>query len=97
MEIVDPRCGCELHTEAGQVVRIDTCPVCLPVGSVTWLIENGRQLELPMESGVDVCHERDAPTDPDQINTLSISDREVLKSLKEGNHHGATQAARRED
>ena len=40
-------CGCmEAVVVAGQVVRVDTCPVCLPVGSITWLIENGRQLEL---------------------------------------------------
>ncbi len=39
--------------EAGQVLRVETCPVCLPVGSITWLIENGRQLELFGEEGVD--------------------------------------------
>ena len=38
--------------EAGQVVRVDTCPVCLPPGAITWLIENGRQLELFSDSGV---------------------------------------------
>ncbi len=34
------------------MVRVDTCPVCLPVGSISWLIENGRQLELFGEEGV---------------------------------------------
>ncbi len=38
--------------EAGQVVRVDTCPVCLPAGAITWLIENGRQLDLFGEEGV---------------------------------------------
>jgi len=37
--------------DAGQVVRVDTCPVCLPAGAITWLIENGRQLELFGEEG----------------------------------------------
>ena len=31
---------------AGQVVRVDTCPVCLPRGAISWLIENGRQLDM---------------------------------------------------
>ncbi len=84
MRIDSRPCGCELHTDegAGQVVRVDTCPVCLPAGAITWLIENGRQLELLLEGGVDARHERDAPTDPDQINVLSIADAEVLKSLR---------------
>jgi len=30
------------------VVSIGTCPLCLPVGSITYLIDNGRQLELPL-------------------------------------------------
>ena len=25
---------------------VRTCPVCLPPGAITWLIENGRQLDL---------------------------------------------------
>ena len=33
------------------MVRVDTCPVCLPVGAITWLIENGRQLDM-FEPGV---------------------------------------------
>lgn len=31
---------------------VGTCPSCLPVGSIEWLIENGRQLELFGEEGV---------------------------------------------
>ena len=31
---------------------VGTCPSCLPVGSIEWLIENGRQLELLEEEGV---------------------------------------------
>jgi len=47
------KCSCRVSlVVAGQVVRVDTCPVCLPVGSITWLIENGRQLELFEEEGV---------------------------------------------
>ena len=32
--------------------RVQTCPQCLPVGAIAWLIENGRQLELLEEEGV---------------------------------------------
>jgi len=40
-------CGCkETLVVAGQVVRVDTCPVCLPAGAISWLIENGRQLDM---------------------------------------------------
>jgi len=30
----------------GQVLRVDTCPLCLPPGAITWLIESGRQLDM---------------------------------------------------
>jgi len=41
-------CECRdaLYDSEGQVVRVDTCPVCLPAGAITWLIENGRQLDM---------------------------------------------------
>ncbi len=32
---------------------IQTCPLCLPVGAISWLIENGRQLELELPGRVD--------------------------------------------
>ncbi len=32
---------------------IQTCPLCLPVGAISWLIENGRQLELELPRRVD--------------------------------------------
>ncbi len=25
---------------------VQTCPECLPAGAITWLIENGRQLDI---------------------------------------------------
>ena len=34
------------------MVSVGTCPQCLPVGSITWLIENGRQLDLLEDRGV---------------------------------------------
>ena len=34
-------CNCAITANS-----VGTCPECLPVGSITWLIENGRQLEL---------------------------------------------------
>ncbi len=77
-------CGCELHMDAGQVVRVDTCPVCLPAGAITWLIENGRQLELFPEGRVDAGHERNAPTDRtdrSSIEKLSEISQRVVKSL----------------
>jgi len=33
----DPRVGSD---------SVRTCPVCLPPGAISWLIENGRQLDL---------------------------------------------------
>ena len=36
-----PSCDC-VSTETS----IQTCGVCLPVGSITWQIENGRQLDI---------------------------------------------------
>ncbi len=56
------------------MVSVGTCPLCLPVGSITWLIENGRQLEIFSElpepvriPGVLAFGERDGPTDPSQV------------------------------
>ena len=49
-------CECEaLGRAAGALgqVRVFTCPSCLPVGSITWLIENGRQMDLFEKRGVD--------------------------------------------
>ncbi len=31
---------------------VQTCPVCLPPGAITWMIENGRQLELFSDGAV---------------------------------------------
>ena len=91
-------CGCELHVNAGQVVRVDTCPVCLPAGAITWLIENGRQLELLPVEGVGDYHERDAPGDPDQIKGRKAIELSVLKYLKGDDDHGeGTKAPWRED
>ena len=40
-------CGCRTVTDGQRrPVLVGTCPQCLPVGSINWLIENGRQLEL---------------------------------------------------
>ena len=48
MTIIDRApCGC-LRTET----VVGTCPQCLPGGAITWLIENGRQLELFLVDGV---------------------------------------------
>ena len=39
-------CGCRDVTVGEHVLVVGTCQVCLPGGSITWLIENGRQLSL---------------------------------------------------
>ena len=46
-------CGCTtVFDESGRVCSVSTCPLCLPVGAISWLIENGRQLDLFGEEGV---------------------------------------------
>ena len=50
-------CGCTpaVLDEGGQVLRVGTCPLCLPAGAITWLIENGCQIDMfsdPADLGV---------------------------------------------
>ena len=75
-------CGCELHMDAGQVVRVDTCPVCLPAGAITWIIENGRQLELSLDRGVPEVHERGDQTGRKSIERASVIAQRLLTSFK---------------
>jgi len=62
-------CGCRDVTDGcGHVLIVGTCPQCLPAGAITWLIENGRQLEMfgpePLEErGVTLCVSGDEPDD----------------------------------
>ena len=43
-------CGCRTVLDgSGHVISVGTCPKCLPAGAITWLIENGRQLDLLVE------------------------------------------------
>ena len=46
-------CGCRSVFD-GQLnaVSVSTCNLCLPEGVITWLIENGRQLDLFGDRGV---------------------------------------------
>ena len=61
-------CGCpEPHVMSGHVMLVSTCPKCLPVGAITWLIENGRQLELFEERGVTDAARRDSPNAPTEV------------------------------
>jgi len=46
-------CGCVTVMDRDHVYSVGTCPQCLPAGAITWLIENGRQLELGLEERVD--------------------------------------------
>ena len=57
-------CGC-VETQTS----IQTCPVCLPVGAIEFMIENGRQLELFEDGGV----------------TLAVSGLEAERSLQDLN------------
>jgi len=54
---------------------VQTCPLCLPVGSITHMIEDGRQLELLEEEGVSTGvsgHESYDPCyEPDPSETLA--------------------------
>jgi len=46
-------CGCTtVFDNSGRVCSVSTCPLCLPRGAITWLVDNGRQLELFEEEGV---------------------------------------------
>ena len=46
-------CGCSTTVGVdGLVYHVGTCPKCLPPGAITWLIENGRQLDLLEDGGV---------------------------------------------
>ncbi len=80
-------CGCEdtVYDGEGQVVRVDTCPSCLPAGAITWLIENGRQLDM-----WEVSSELDS----------SVSVRAVERNGTEARHgyiSKASKGSRRED
>ena len=55
-------------------VSVPTCPECLPVGSIEWLIENGRQLELLEEEGV--------VTDVRGLESIEKCAQDQVKNLK---------------
>ncbi len=66
---------------------VQTCPECLPVGAIIWLIENGRQLSLfeePPEPvavpGVDSFSEGDDLDGSCRPNPTS-TDQDVLPDL----------------
>ncbi len=47
-------CGCRTILDgSGHVLMVGTCPLCLPCGAITWLIENGRQLDFFLEDGTE--------------------------------------------
>jgi len=60
------------------VLIVGTCPRCLPVGSISWLIENGRQLDIfeepSAELRVDDVHERDDPDEIIQVTPVIVDD-----------------------
>jgi len=59
-------CGCRtVWDQSGQVASVGTCPSCLPVGAISYLIDNGRQLDMFVDPGprsrVPEVSERDDP------------------------------------
>jgi len=62
---------------------VQTCPLCLPVGSITHMIEDGRQLELLEEEGVstgvsgpesyDTSYEQDPSETLEEVRLLDPS------------------------
>ena len=70
-------CGCRTVIDgSGHVCMVGTCPLCLPVGAISWLIENGRQLELFEEQGV--------VTDVRGLESIERSVQDPVKSLEGG-------------
>ena len=61
-------CGCRTVFSEEMVLSVGTCPRCLPPGAITWLIDNGRQLELLLEGGV-TQGVRSADTDEPQVTS----------------------------
>ncbi len=84
MQVEISECGCERHTDAGQVVRVDTCPECLPAGAITWLVENGRQLELLEEEGVPSLER--GRTELERMSEIMKETRLKAESTQGGNH-----------
>jgi len=70
-------CGC-LDCESELEVRFGTCPECLPGGSIEWLIENGRQLELFDGQGVDPSTRGGDTDDYHELNQVQ-TDRPVCE------------------
>ena len=60
--MIDAPCGC-----AREPHRVGTCEECLPRGAITWLIENGRQLDLWKDEGVAMAVRGDDADDSDQV------------------------------
>ena len=74
-------CDCkpaQLDAE-GQVLIVGTCPVCLPPGAISWLIENGRQLDMFSDAQTAPLARR-APV-PQVDSSLSVSDSRMRTSL----------------
>ncbi len=75
--MIDTRpCGCRTIIDgSGHVVLVSTCPRCLPPGAITWLIENGRQLDLFEDGGTEAGAEgmlsmsRDGSDDSPEVSS----------------------------
>ena len=73
---VSSQCDCVYEED-----RVGTCPICLPAGAITYLIENGRQLTLfegPPEPigfpGVDDVSEGGEPDESIPVKTRHLDD-----------------------
>jgi len=75
-------CGCrDVVDDSGHVLIVGTCPLCLPPGSISWLIDNGRQLDLFRGERVDSGVRGGDPDEPDQVTTSLPSEVEVEDGL----------------
>ena len=73
-------CGCRSVIDgSGHVSMVGTCPQCLPAGAITWLIENGRQLELFEEEGVETL-KRGGDAKDQSVQDQVIPTLEVVES-----------------
>ena len=66
-------CSCRTELlESGQVWKVQTCPSCLLPGAITWLIENGRQLDMFSDTQTPLADEGFVPQ-VDSVGSVSAS------------------------
>ena len=86
-------CDCrdfDQDDEEGRVIKVVTCPSCLPVGAIDYMIEDGRQLGMFSElETVGVAEEGSVPQ-VDSVSSVSdlededetASSSDILRSIR---------------